>query len=186
MNWLQRLQLRLRALFQKQRLDEQMDEEMRSHLEMQTEENIDAGMKPEEPRYAALRKFGWVESIKDTCREQSGVSWIENWGQDIRFGARMLSKNPGFTLGAVLRLALGIGAKTAIFSLIDHWMLRFLQVRNPQELLVPPGICPYPRHERLRGFNQLRQAGNKVKALQRLLICSFSSKASAVKRVTDN
>ncbi len=60
---------------------------MRSHIEMQTQENIEAGMNPEEARYAALRQFGWVESIKETCREQRGVRWIENLGQDVRYGA---------------------------------------------------------------------------------------------------
>src|SRR2546428_10073961 len=79
---LHKLRLRCRALFQKQKLDAQMDDEMRSHIEMQTQENIEAGMNSEEARYAALRQFGWVESIKETCRDQRGVSWIENLVQD--------------------------------------------------------------------------------------------------------
>src|SRR5437867_8468529 len=144
MNWFRKLRLRLRALFQKDTLDARMDDEMRSHIEMQTQENIEAGMKPEEARYAALRQFEWVECIKETCREQRGVSWIENLGQDVRYGARMLRKNPGFTVVAVITVALGIGTTSAVFSLIQG------------VLLTPP---PYPKPERVILISSARTDG---------------------------
>src|SRR5206468_4670179 len=135
MTWWRKLQLRFRALFKKGKLDAEMNEEMRSHIEMQTQENLDAGMNPAEARYAALRQFGRVESIKETCREQRGVSWIEHLIQDIRYGLRMLRKNPGSSLLAVLILALGIGGTTAVFSLADKVLLNPVPGRNRDRLV---------------------------------------------------
>lgn len=130
-----KLHLRLRALFQKRKLDADMNEEMRSHIEMQTQENLDAGMNPDEARYAALRQFGWVESIKETCRERRGVNWIEQFIQDFRYGLRMLRKNPGSSLVALLILALGIGGTTAVFSVADKVLLDPIPGRSSDRLV---------------------------------------------------
>lgn len=135
MNWWHPLRLRFRALFAKQQLDSEMEEEMRTHIEMQIQENIQAGMSPEEARYSALRQFGWPEKIKETCRDQRGVSWIENLGQDIRFGARMLRKNPGFTAVTVLMLALGIGTTTGIFTVAYGVLLKPLPLPDSERLV---------------------------------------------------
>jgi predicted permease len=136
MRWIYKFPLRLRSLFRKSRVEQELSDELRFHLEKLIEEKVAKGMTPEEARYAALREIGGVEQIKEECRDMRRVNYIENFLQDVRYGLRQLRRSPGFTAVAVLTLALGIGANTAIFTLIDAVMLKTLPVGRPGELVI--------------------------------------------------
>jgi predicted permease len=134
MNWLRILCLRMVGSFRKLSLERQLDDELQVHLEMLVEENVRRGMPPEEARYAALRNFGGIEQAKEQYRDQSGITMIETLLQDLRYGLRQMRRSPGLTAVITLSLALGIGANTAVFSVIDAVMLRMLPVKDPQQL----------------------------------------------------
>jgi predicted permease len=125
---------RLRSLFRRSRADIEMQSELDLHLAQLTKEHIAAGMDAAAARRAARLEFGSVEGIKEECRNMRRVHWIYDIGQDLAYAVRLLSKSPAFTLTAVLSLALGIGANTAVFSVIDALMLRELPVRSPGQL----------------------------------------------------
>jgi predicted permease len=127
---------KITALFRRKQLDAEMAEELRTHLERRTEANLGAGMSPDEARYAAQRQFGGVEQIHEHCRDQRSARWLEDFMRDVQYGGRALRKNPGFTATAVLILALGIGANTAVFSLMHRMLFAHLPVEAPEQLMV--------------------------------------------------
>src|SRR5882724_9990776 len=130
---------RLVALFRRRRLEDDLDEELRSHLEMAVELNLRKGMTPEDARGEARRSFGGVEQTKENCRDQRGLPMIETALQDLRFGFRMLRRSPGFSSLAILCLTLGIGANAAVFSWVEGILFRPYPAVAHQERLVALG-----------------------------------------------
>ncbi|HEY6345783.1 MAG TPA: ABC transporter permease [Bryobacteraceae bacterium] len=158
---------RLSGSLNRKRSEREMAAEIESHLELHIDDNVRAGMTPEQARREALLKLGGVEATKERYRDRKGLPWLAHLGQDVRYGARQLHRNPGFTIVAALSLALGIGANTAIFTLFDQVLLRLLPLKNPQELVqiqwrgernaasIGGGTVSYPFYGDIRDRNQV-------------------------------
>jgi predicted permease len=163
--WIATLASRTRTWLSPRGVDQDFANELDSHLDMLTDENIRRGLPPEEARRAARIKLGGVTQLKETNRELRGVPFIETFLQDARYAFRMLRKNPGFTVVAVLTLALGIGANTAIFSVVYAVLLKPLPYTNPDQLVtafqantqegVPETGVSYPNFEEWRAQNHV-------------------------------
>src|ERR1700740_2225275 len=127
---------RLMQLISRRRLYDELSEEIREHPEEKIDELVANGMSREEATYAARREFGNVALIEETSREVWRWPWLEDFLTDVRFGARMLRKNPGFTAVALVTLALGIAANTTIFSAVNGWMLRPPTIKDPGRVVM--------------------------------------------------
>ena len=177
-------------------MEADLDKELRFHFESQVADKVRSGIPESEARRLTRIEFGGIEQIKEDCRERRGTMWLESLLRDVRYALRQLGKSPGFTLTAVLTLALGIGATTAVFTLVEQVMLQSLQVTRPDQLWrigFRPHCCewagysedqdddapgnwnlfPYEAYKLLRanttGFQDLAalQAGNQPLAVRR-------------------
>lgn len=126
---------RLLALLRKRRLEGELDGEIRAHLEMAELDAISAGLPPEEARHAARRGFGGIEQMKQNHRDQRSVRWVENLLRDARYGLASLARDPGFAAVTIGLLALGIGANTAMFSIVDAVLLKPLPFPEPERMV---------------------------------------------------
>ena len=176
--WFYLVPLRLRSLFRKREVEEELDEELRDHVERRTEEGVANGLSAEAARRAALVELGGIEQRKEECRDARRVRWIEEILQDTRFGLRLMRKTPAFSAVVIFAIALGIGANTALFSLFNAVILRALPVRDPGQLVVLSvqnertgniTSFSYPMYRELRDKNSvfngmIAQAGAEMNA----------------------
>jgi predicted permease len=159
-HWLYTIPLRLRSLFRRARIEDELDEELRFHLEQRIAQEIAGGKTPEDARYIALQSMEGLEQRKEECRDMRRMNVLEDLQRNLRYAVRDLRRNPGFTAVTVITLALGIGSNSAIFSLVDTVMLKLLPVKTPEQLYLV-GHTPqrvsmtwnYPDYSAMRDHN---------------------------------
>jgi hypothetical protein len=137
-HWVYTIPLRLRSLLRRRRADQELDDELRDHLERKAEEYVAKGLSPEQARRQALLEMGGTEKRKEECRDARRTNGLQDLMRDLRFGLRMLRNSPGFTSVAVLTLALGIGINTTIFTIFNGFLLRPLPVHRASQIVAIP------------------------------------------------
>jgi len=145
--WLTNVLLRAKALFQRRQLDRDLDDELRFHLAMREEKMKAGGLDPEEARYRSRRRFGNRASLQEDCREMWTFVWLEDLWQDARYTFRGMRKSPGFTAIVLATLALGIGASTAVFSVVDPLLFRRLPYPKDNQLVSVGYLGPVDNNE---------------------------------------
>jgi predicted permease len=161
MRWTYKLSLRFRSLFRRSSVEQELSEELRFHLDGLIEQNVSKGIALKEARYAALRELGGIEQIKEECRDRWGVRFVNELGQDIRYGLRQLRRNPSFAVVAVLTLALGIAANTTIFSVVSLVLMKKPAVHNPANVVIVAS------NNREKGWDLLRVSVPNFKSFRR-------------------
>jgi len=150
--WLTQAGLRFRSLFRRERVERELEEELRYHLEREIEERVAAGLTPEEAGLVARRSMGAVAQNMEACRDARRVTFIEHRMQDLRFGLRQLRHHPGFAATAIGMLALGLCATVAIFGFVDAALIRPLPYQDPLRLVTAFGTRPDLAHSQRRGY----------------------------------
>jgi putative ABC transport system permease protein len=168
MDWIRILLNRCATLLRRRDLDADLDEELRAHIDLAIHENLVRGMSPEEARTAALRAFGGVTQTRETYREQRSFPLMQQLGRDLRFALRQLRKSPGYSIVVIVTLALGVGANTTVFSVVDAVMLRPLPYAEPQRLVEVASAdanSPVPRSVSYPDFFDWREQNHSFEHL---------------------